>query len=156
MYYSTYWLVFFTSTLSINTFLGVLVLLLLRLIHWYYVSWYQILQCTPCLPREEMSMACLRTARLLQFSLAALRGWIKVMHGTTSHSGHSPGHAKTPCLFFTLHACACLLFGVFFPSKTKQKTNNQTPHQGSGEDHMQLGVILTWKCGWVRVRFMDQ
>lgn len=99
----------------------------------------KILQCAACLPREEMSMDCLCIAGLLQFLLAALKGWTKVLHGTTSHSGHCPGQEKHRAFF-----SPCMLVGFFPPVKqNKNQPTKQKNHQGSGEDHVQLGVILT-------------
>lgn len=70
----------------------------------------KILQCTACLPREEMSMACFCIAWLFQFPLAALKGWTKVLHGNTSHSGHWPGQGKQHASF-----SPCMLVGFFLP-----------------------------------------
>ena len=97
------------------------------------------LQCRACLPRDEMSVACLCIACLLLFPLAALKGWTKVLHGPTSHSGHCLGQEKHHASFSSF-----MLVGFFPPVKqNKKQTSKQKTLQGSGEDHVQLGVILT-------------
>lgn len=73
--------------------------------------------------REEVNIAYL----CITISIRGLR--TKVLHGTTSHSGHCPGQES--------HYVSLSL------SKKPTKPSQQKAHQGSGGGHVQLVSLLS-------------
>lgn len=106
----------------------------------------KMLQCIACLLRKEVSMACPCIACPLQLPLAALKGWTKVLHGTTNHSVHCPGQEKHHAFFSSCILVFVVVLGFFSSvkqNKRKPQISKQKPHQGSGDDRVQLNVILS-------------